>query len=58
MGDGGAAAQVPLALGVLLGEDVAQVRLAALDAAAGAFPEALRGGAPRFHLGHDNSIYK
>jgi hypothetical protein len=58
MGDGGAAAQVPLALGVLLGEDVAQVRLTALDSTAGALPEALRGGAPRFQLGHDNSIYK
>src|SRR5262245_19634862 len=38
-----AAAQVPLALGVLLGEDVAQKRLLAPDGAAGTLPEALGG---------------
>src|SRR5262245_7322165 len=54
---GRAAAQVSLALGVLLGEDVAQVRLVALDPAAGALLEALRRGAPRFQLGHDNSLF-
>src|SRR5262245_23247800 len=53
--DPGAAAQVPLALGVLLGKDVAQVRLVALDPAAGALLEALGRGAPRFQLGHGNS---
>jgi len=52
-----AAAQVSLALGVFLGEDVAQKRLAALDAATGALPEALGSRAFGLQLGHDNSIF-
>jgi len=47
----GAAAQVPLALGILLGKDVAQIRLAALETAAGALAEALRGSALGLNLG-------
>src|SRR5689334_15161527 len=43
--DAGAAAQVTLTLGVLLGEDMARERLAALDAAARALPEAFGGAA-------------
>src|SRR6186997_2426546 len=52
-----ATAQVPLALGVLLGEDVAQKRLAALDAATGALPEALGGATLGLQLRHDNSFF-
>src|SRR5689334_14815104 len=51
----GTPAQVTLALGVLLGEDVARESLAALDAAAGALPEALGRGALGLQLGHDNN---
>src|SRR5690242_2642331 len=45
---------MPLALGVLLGEDMARKRVAALDAAAGALPEALGSGLLGLQLGHDN----
>src|SRR5581483_10279521 len=46
------AAQVALVLGRLLGEDVALVRLGALDAAAGPDLQALGGAAFGLHLGH------
>src|SRR5688572_32836390 len=51
--DLGGAAQLALPLGALLGEDVAHERLRALDAAARAHGEALRGASLGFHLWHD-----
>src|SRR6185503_3879793 len=51
--DLGAAAQMALTLGALLGEDVAHVGLRALDPAARAHAETLRGAALGFHLRHD-----
>src|SRR5262245_58236735 len=50
-------AQVTLALGGLLGEDVAQVGFAALDRTALADREALRGAALGLELRHDDSCY-
>src|SRR5262249_22626979 len=51
----GGAAQVPLVLGRLLGQDMALERLRALDAAAAANAEALFRAALGLHLGHDCS---
>src|SRR3970282_1109951 len=51
----GRAAQVSLALGVLLGEDVAQERLAPLEPAAGELLEALGRAALGLQLRHDDS---
>jgi hypothetical protein len=51
------AAQVAFVLGRLLRQDVALERLAALDGAAGANPEPLRGALLRLHLGHDSSFF-
>src|SRR5574339_568042 len=48
-----AAAHLALPLGGLLGQDVALVCAGALDAAAAAHLEALRGAALGFHLRHD-----
>src|SRR5512132_2202830 len=50
------AAQVAFVLGRLLRQDVALERLAALDGAARADPEPLRGALLRLHLGHDSSF--
>jgi len=47
---------MPLALGVLLGEDVAQERPTALDPAAGALLESLRGAALGFQLRHEGPL--
>src|SRR5215217_2258514 len=49
-------AQVAFVLGRLLRQDVALERLAALDGAAGADPEPLRGALLRLHLRHDSSF--
>ena len=53
----GTAAQLTLALGGLLGEDVAQKRAAALDAPAGSDLEALLGAALGLHFRHDCSFF-
>src|SRR4029078_5759574 len=51
----GRAAQVALSLRGLLRKDVAHVGLRALDRAAGADPEALRGRFLRLHLRHEKT---
>src|SRR3954471_16288307 len=55
--DAGRAAQVALVLGRLLRQDVALERLAALDGAARADPEPLRGALLGLHLRHDFSSF-
>src|SRR5438309_6639215 len=50
------AAQLTLGLGLLLGEDVAPVRAASLDAAGTAHAETLRRALLRLHLGHEPSF--
>jgi hypothetical protein len=45
-------AQLPLTLGALLGEDVAAVRMSALEATRSGFAKSLRRSAIGFHLRH------